>query len=97
MTRSLESLILLLITLRFTNQGKITNDKDGLYSSDDDVYVLTDANFGELVYGSTSAWVVEFYNSWCGHCIRYAPEYKHIATNVKGKYDNYFMYFIKIL
>ncbi|KAK3586727.1 hypothetical protein CHS0354_017525 [Potamilus streckersoni] len=56
-----------------------------LYSStDDDVIILDVNNFEKLVLGSESAWIVEFYNSWCGHCIHFAPTWKKLATDVKG-------------
>lgn len=35
---------------------------------------------------SQFAWNVEFYNSWCGHCINFAPTYKKVATDTKGNY-----------
>ncbi len=42
-------------------------------------------NFQELIFKeSETAWAVEFYSHWCGHCVRYAPEWKKLATDVKG-------------
>lgn len=56
----------------------------GLYSLSDDVVVLTHENFADNVYGEKTAWIIEFYNSWCGHCRRFAPTWKSVATDVKG-------------
>ncbi|KAL3870288.1 hypothetical protein ACJMK2_038364 [Sinanodonta woodiana] len=59
--------------------------KAELYSpTDDDVIILDVNNFEKLVLNSESAWIVEFYNSWCGHCINFAPTWKKLATDVKG-------------
>ena len=57
---------------------------EGLYSSEDYVTILDDDSFERTVYGSSNAWMVEFYNSWCGHCVRFAPTWKKIAADVKG-------------
>ncbi|XP_060074737.1 sulfhydryl oxidase 2-like [Ylistrum balloti] len=57
---------------------------DGLYSHSDDVVILSDENFAENVYSVQNAWIIEFYNSWCGHCRRFAPVWKSVATDVKG-------------
>lgn len=54
-----------------------------LYDEKDDVISLRDDDFDYTVLATTNAWLVEFYNSWCGHCVRYAPIYKRLATNVK--------------
>jgi thiol-disulfide isomerase/thioredoxin len=37
------------------------------------------------VVGSEKAWLVEFYSSWCGHCISFAPTFKLFAADVYGK------------
>lgn len=67
----------------------------GLYSPTDKVAVLTADNFNENVYGSTSAWLVQFYNSWCGHCIKFSPIWKALAADI---YSKYFMFrFVHIL
>jgi len=63
----------------------LTNSVDGkLYSDEDDVVSLDVGSFNGTVLGTSNAWLVEFYSSWCGHCVRYAPVYKQLATNVKG-------------
>ncbi|CAG9316576.1 unnamed protein product [Blepharisma stoltei] len=59
---------------------------------DDDVIVLTDSNFEELVLKSKDMWLVEMYAPWCGHCKKLAPEWARAATQLKdsvklGKLD----------
>lgn len=49
-----------------------------------DVVELTDSNFDRLVIRSDEVWVVEFYAPWCGHCQSLAPEYKKLASALKG-------------
>lgn len=56
----------------------------GLYTSDDDVEVLTVTNFNSKLYGRPNAWIIEFYNSWCGFCQRFAPSWKALATQIKS-------------
>lgn len=58
-------------------------DAQGLYSEKDDVEILTVKNFKSEIYGSERAWLVEFYNSWCGFCQRFAPSWKALATDVR--------------
>ncbi|XP_071529825.1 sulfhydryl oxidase 2-like isoform X2 [Panulirus ornatus] len=54
-----------------------------LYNSTDDVVILDYSNFTSTIYGTENAWVVEFYSSWCGHCIEFAPTWKLFAKDVK--------------
>jgi len=63
-----------------------TNYVDGehLYTVEDDVVLLNASSFNRSVLGTSNAWLVEFFSSWCGHCVRYAPLYKLLATDVKG-------------
>lgn len=57
----------------------------GLYVATDKVALLTVNNFNENVYNSTSAWLVQFYNSWCGHCIKFSPIWKQLAASIYSK------------
>lgn len=57
---------------------------DPLYNDSDDVISLKDDNYDRIVLATSNAWLIEFYNSWCGHCIRFAPTYKQLATDIKG-------------
>ncbi|XP_071097045.1 sulfhydryl oxidase 2-like [Haliotis cracherodii] len=58
--------------------------KHGLYSPSDDVTILTNENFYDHFLDKENAWLIEFYNSWCGHCINFAPTWKKFATYAKG-------------
>ncbi|XP_044746119.1 sulfhydryl oxidase 1-like isoform X2 [Coccinella septempunctata] len=51
----------------------------GLYNASDDVEELVESSFNKNVYKSDRAWFIEFYNTWCGHCRKYAPTYKAVA------------------
>ena len=58
----------------------------GLYNSDDKVTVLNATNFKKSVYGTSNAWIIEFYNSWCGFCHRFAPVWKSLASDIYGNF-----------
>ena len=60
-------------------------EKLGLYEKTGDVVVLSDANFAAKVF-TDRAWVVEFYNTWCGHCVKFAPKWKQFAMELKGTF-----------
>ncbi|CAF1293407.1 unnamed protein product [Adineta ricciae] len=51
-----------------------------LYNGTDKVAVLSSENFSSTVYQSKTAWAVEFYASWCGHCRTYANTYREVAA-----------------
>jgi thiol oxidase len=42
------------------------------------------ADFKSTIVATSNAWLVEFYSSWCGHCIDFAPAYIQLANDVKG-------------
>ncbi|KZC13020.1 Sulfhydryl oxidase 1, partial [Dufourea novaeangliae] len=54
----------------------------GLYNASDNVVILNVTNFKSSVYGDTKGWLVEFYNSWCGFCSRFAPLWKTFADDI---------------
>ncbi|XP_060088592.1 sulfhydryl oxidase 1 [Heteronotia binoei] len=55
----------------------------GLYSPDDPLALLRGDTLERTIFNSSSAWVVEFYASWCGHCMQFAPVWKELANDIK--------------
>lgn len=60
------------------------DENTGLYDSNDSVISLNAANLKAQVYGKSHASLVEFYNSYCGFCRRYAPVWKQLASDILG-------------
>ncbi|XP_053549917.1 sulfhydryl oxidase 1 [Bombina bombina] len=54
----------------------------GLYSSEQPLVSLAGAS-RQLLLGSRSSWLAEFYASWCGHCINFSGTWKELAQDVK--------------
>ncbi|RXG59631.1 Sulfhydryl oxidase 2 [Armadillidium vulgare] len=54
-----------------------------LYNSSDPMVLLTAKNFYETILSSKNGWIVEFYNSWCGHCISFAPKWREFSKEIK--------------
>ncbi|XP_012525677.1 sulfhydryl oxidase 1-like [Monomorium pharaonis] len=63
-------------------QSLISLGGPGLYNASDDVVILNATNFKANVYESSRSWLVEFYNSWCGFCYRFAPTWKALASDI---------------
>lgn len=49
----------------------------------DPIVQLDNVSFDETVLTSRSAFTVEFYADWCGHCRAFAPFYKAFAEDVR--------------
>ncbi|XP_030647636.1 sulfhydryl oxidase 2 [Chanos chanos] len=54
-----------------------------LYTEEDPVVILTSDTLKQTLHNSPTAWLVQFYSSWCGHCIQYSPTWKALAGDVK--------------
>lgn len=54
----------------------------GLYGVDDKVVPVTSLTINETIYNRNHATELEFYNSFCGFCKRFAPIYKEYAKEL---------------
>ncbi|XP_067056320.1 sulfhydryl oxidase 1-like [Acropora muricata] len=54
-----------------------------LYSSVDHIVLLENDTISNVIHNSPSAWVVEFYSSFCGHCHAFAPTWKRLSRMAK--------------
>ncbi|CAH1965940.1 unnamed protein product [Acanthoscelides obtectus] len=68
-------------------QSADNTETEGLYTEDDNVEILTVENFKEKVFGSKHAWLVEFYNAYCGFCRRFAPVWKEFTSDIVSWQD----------
>ncbi|XP_004072966.1 sulfhydryl oxidase 2 [Oryzias latipes] len=58
-----------------------------LYTEDDPLVILGSSSLKPTISNSSSAWLVQFYSSWCGHCIHYSSTWKVLAQDVKDWQD----------
>ncbi|KAI3373003.1 hypothetical protein L3Q82_023457 [Scortum barcoo] len=54
-----------------------------LYTEEDPLVILSSGSLKPAVTNSSSAWLVQFFSSWCGHCIQYSSTWKALARDVK--------------
>ncbi len=73
------------IFLLLTQTKAKSTKKESLYDENDAVVVLNTGNFERNVFGSETAWFVEFYSHWCGHCVRFSPTWKNVSRSAKGE------------
>lgn len=79
-------LVILTISIQPYCQPVDAREQPDLYSATDNVLRLTGETFEPTVFKSSSdiTYVVEFYNTFCGHCQVFAPIYKEIAVRLKN-------------
>jgi thiol-disulfide isomerase/thioredoxin len=51
-------------------------------TSDPGLVILDNSNFTSHLSHRSTGFFVEFYNTWCGHCIKFAPIFKEFARDV---------------
>ncbi|KAK2709582.1 hypothetical protein QYM36_013302, partial [Artemia franciscana] len=56
----------------------------GLYDDDEEVVVLTSADFFQSVTSSDDYWFVNFYSPGCSHCHTIAPIWREFAVRMDG-------------
>lgn len=56
----------------------------GLYEDSDMMEILNKTNFNEKVLQGNTSYVIEFYNAFCGHCIRFSAPWKEFGIQVYG-------------
>lgn len=57
------------------------------YSYDKNVIELNHTTFKDFIFNKTYASLVEFYNSFCGHCRRYIKTWRSLASDIKSWND----------
>ncbi|KAM9324238.1 sulfhydryl oxidase 2 [Gastrophryne carolinensis] len=63
---------------------KAVGGQDSLYGAGEPgIHNLERRTVSAALYNSSSAWLLEFYSSWCGHCISYAATWQSLAQDVQ--------------
>uniref|UniRef100_A0A9J8DAV8 Sulfhydryl oxidase n=1 Tax=Cyprinus carpio carpio TaxID=630221 RepID=A0A9J8DAV8_CYPCA len=55
----------------------------GLYTASDQIIILSPENVDSVLFNSSAALFVEFYATWCGHCVAFSPTWKNLARDIK--------------
>lgn len=71
----------------FLPSDRQTSSDPGLYGPEDKVIALTAETLRANIYEQFHGTEVEFYNSFCGFCKRFAPIYKEYAASLVGWRD----------
>jgi len=52
-----------------------------LYTANDSLLQLDFSNINSTLFGKDTVFFIEFYSSWCGHCIHFAPIWRQLAAD----------------
>lgn len=55
-----------------------------LYDHSMPLQILNTTNFHKVILKKENAWLVQFYNHWCGHCIKFSPIFRAFANDIAG-------------
>ena len=78
-------LVCLLLFIEGVSSSPI-QPKPSLYEKSDHVTLLDVDNFNRTINGQDHAWLVQFYSSYCGHCINFAPIFKGFVKEIIGMF-----------
>jgi thiol-disulfide isomerase/thioredoxin len=60
--------------------------REHLYEKGDaGTVIITTSNVDAYLAQSDSAWLVQFYSTYCGHCVSYAPKFRQLAADLHSK------------
>ncbi|ULT81893.1 hypothetical protein L3Y34_011690 [Caenorhabditis briggsae] len=74
-------MLFVLVVILAVSAGR--GNGESLYDKDDPILELDVDTFNPAIYGVKKAHFVEFYSSWCGACIGYAPTFKKFAKQLE--------------
>lgn len=77
-------LVISIFVLQLCQSAGLPIQSQGLYDEGDNVKILNYDNIKGHIYEQSHATIVEFYNSFCGHCRRFAPTWKEIASELSN-------------
>ena len=86
MASDVSKLLTILATVFLFLHITLADDAKELYVDSDSVSILTSSNFADVIYNQEHGWLVEFYNKWCGHCVRFAPTWKELGKSIRGRH-----------
>ena len=80
------SYLLVLLSTFVIVASPTSEDEVTLYEETDPVWILQNDTFVDTLEAQPEIlWLVQFYNSWCGHCRNFAPHFKILAHSIIGK------------
>lgn len=81
------SICLLFLFVNLISSALVPEDefKVSLYEAKDPIVQLSRDNFKEKIYDQPVAHLVEFYSSWCGHCVNFAPTWLEFSKQIAGE------------
>ncbi|XP_060850928.1 sulfhydryl oxidase 1-like [Rhopalosiphum padi] len=76
--------LVVVLLIAALNTGPACTELIGLYEDTDLMEILDKTNFNDKVLQGNTSYVIEFYNAFCGHCIRFSTPWKGLGIQVYG-------------